>query len=145
MMKHKNLKHRHKLKSHSCCLCIELEKKQTSPKIRRLFLHILHYVYSFLVIGFCPLWKTCCKKTKSIWRQDLPNGNVAAPDTYLMLSDYEQKEASGNIPESLLLPSRPDCWLRNCIELADCSRAFTASREHVRFRRKLYFPSISLL
>lgn len=35
-----------------------------------------------------------------------------------------------------LLPSRPDCWPRDCTGLAERSRALTASRDYSRFRRK---------
>lgn len=80
---------------------------------------------------------------KNIQRQLSPNGSIAAPDAKLNLSDFEQKRASGRIPERLFLPSRPNCWLRNFTELADRSRAVTASREHARFRRKLYTISLS--
>ena len=82
-------------------------------------------------------------QNKSIQRQHPPNGSIAAPDANLQFSESEQKEASGSIPESLLLPSRPNCWLRNFTESADRSRAVTASREHARFRRKLYIFNLS--
>ena len=89
-----------------------------------------------------PSWKNAAK-TKSIRRQYPPRGSIAAPDADLRLLDHERKEASGSMPESLLLPSRLNCWLRNCTESADGSRAVTASREHARFRRKLYAFSVS--
>ena len=82
-------------------------------------------------------------KIKNTQRQYPPNRSIAAPDANLQFSDFERKEASGGIPESLLLPSRLNCWLRNCTESADGSRAVTASREHAHFRRKLYAFSVS--
>ena len=77
------------------------------------------------------------QKIENIQRQH-PHRITVAPDANSKLSDSKQKTASGNMPESLLLPSRPDCWLRDHTELAERSRAVTASREHARFRRKLY-------
>ena len=96
----------------------------------------------FHMVG-CPSRGSALEKTKRHPAATSPNGSTAAPDADQSLI-FERETASGNTPESLLLPSRPDCWLRSCTELAfDRSRAVTASREHARFRRKLYAFSVS--
>ena len=97
-------------------------------------LRLFHHAPSFLrfsLSGSLPQIKTSGDMASP---REFP-----APDAFF---ERQRERASGNVPKSLLLPSRPDCWLRSCTESAMRSRAFTASRIH-SFPKKTFTFNLS--